>query len=30
MLDGLIRFDAARGLYPRRQWRLDLYLATRF
>ncbi len=29
-LDGLIQFDAARGFYPRRQWRLDLYLAARF
>lgn len=29
-LDGLIEFDAARGFYPRRQWRLDLYLAARF
>ncbi len=29
-LDGLVRFDAARGLYPRREWRLDLYLEARF
>ncbi|MCA2982947.1 hypothetical protein [Gemmatimonas sp.] len=25
-LDGLMRFDIARGLYPNRGWRLDLYL----
>lgn len=30
VLDGLIRFDLARGLYPRRQWRADLYLTARF
>lgn len=30
MLDGLIRFDVARGLYPARQWRADLYLEARF
>jgi hypothetical protein len=24
LLDGLIRFDVARGIYPRRQWRVDL------
>lgn len=29
-LDGLIRFDVARGLYPREQWRSDLYLTARF
>jgi hypothetical protein len=29
-LDGLIRFDVARGLYPRKQWRSDLYLTMRF
>ena len=29
-LDGLIRFDVARGLYPARQWRADLYLEARF
>ncbi len=29
-LDGLFRFDVARGLYPRRQWRLDLYVEARF
>ncbi|WP_439643350.1 hypothetical protein [Gemmatimonas sp.] len=26
LLDGLIRFDIARGLYPSKKWRLDLYL----
>jgi hypothetical protein len=30
MLDGMIRFDVARGLYPRRQTRLALYLGSRF
>jgi hypothetical protein len=25
-LDGLLRFDVARGLYPAKGWRLDLYL----
>jgi hypothetical protein len=29
-LDGLIRFDVARGLYPRKQTRLSLYLDARF
>jgi len=29
-LDGLFRFDVARGLYPRKQWRVDLYLDSRF
>lgn len=26
LLDGLLRFDVARGLYPAKGWRLDLYL----
>lgn len=30
LLDGLIRFDMARGLYPRRQWRVDLYVDAVF
>ena len=30
VLDGLIRFDLARGLFPRRQWRADLYLEAKF
>ncbi len=30
ILDGLIRFDVARGLYPREQWRSDFYLTMRF
>jgi hypothetical protein len=30
MLDGLIRADIARGLYPRREWRGALYLEGRF
>ena len=25
ILDGLMRFDVARGLYPSKRWRLDLY-----
>lgn len=29
-LDGLVRFDVARGLYPRRQWRADLLFEARF
>jgi hypothetical protein len=29
-LDGIIRFDVARGLYPRKQWRMDLYVNPRF
>jgi len=29
-LDGLIRFDIARGLYPRKQWRADVYFEARF
>jgi hypothetical protein len=29
-LDGLIRVDVARGLYPARQWRMDLYLEAKF
>jgi hypothetical protein len=30
MFDGILRMDIARGLYPRRQWRFDLYLDARF
>ena len=29
-LDGLMRFDVARGISPRKQWRLDLSLDARF
>ena len=29
-LDGLIRFDLARGLYPARQWRAGVYLDAKF
>jgi hypothetical protein len=29
-LDGLFRFDVARGLYPRKQYRADLYLEAKF
>jgi hypothetical protein len=28
--DGLLRFDVARGLYPRKQTRYAAYLQTRF
>ena len=30
MLDGLIRADVARGLFPAKQWRADLYLEAKF
>jgi len=29
-LDGLFRFDLARGLYPRKQWVFDTYVEARF
>lgn len=29
-LDGLFRFDVARGIYPRKQYRADLYLEAKF
>ncbi len=29
-LDGLFRFDVARGIYPREQYRVDLYLESKF
>jgi hypothetical protein len=29
-LDGMFRFDVARGLYPRKQFRVDLYLESKF
>ena len=29
-MDGLIRFDVARGIYPSKQWRVDLYLEGKF
>jgi hypothetical protein len=29
-LDGLIRFDVARGIYPRKQWRVDMYVEAKF
>jgi hypothetical protein len=28
--DGLVRFDVARGLYPREQTRVALYFGSRF
>lgn len=30
LLDGLVRFDAARGIWPERRWRFDVYLDARF
>jgi len=30
ILDGLIRFDVARGIQPTKQWRVDMYVEGRF
>jgi hypothetical protein len=30
IMDGLVRFDVARGINPERQWRVDAYLEGRF
>jgi hypothetical protein len=30
LLDGLVRFDVARGIYPERKWRVNAYLDARF
>jgi hypothetical protein len=30
LLDGLIRFDVARGINPERNWRVDTYIEARF
>ncbi|HWJ24531.1 MAG TPA: ShlB/FhaC/HecB family hemolysin secretion/activation protein [Gemmatimonadaceae bacterium] len=30
VLEGLIRFDLARGIYPERRWRVNLYTDARF
>ena len=30
ILDGLVRFDVARGIWPRQGWRVDSYLEGRF
>ena len=30
VLDGILRLDVARGLFPREQWRVDLSLGARF
>ena len=30
ILDGLVRFDVARGINPDRQWRVDTYVEARF
>ena len=29
-MDGLFRFDVARGIYPQQRWRVDLYVEARF
>jgi hypothetical protein len=29
-MDGLVRFDVARGLYPERRWRVNAYTEARF
>jgi len=29
-MDGLVRFDVARGIYPRKQWRVDMYVEAKF
>jgi hypothetical protein len=30
VLDGLFRFDVARGLYPEKQFRVTLYMDSRY
>jgi hypothetical protein len=30
IMDGLLRFDVARGIYPEKQWRVDAYVEARF
>jgi hypothetical protein len=30
VLDGLVRFDVARGIYPEKAWRVNAYLDARF
>jgi hemolysin activation/secretion protein len=30
LMDGLIRFDVARGIFPLQQWRVDLYFEGRY
>ena len=30
VMDGLFRFDVARGLYPQKRWRVDMYVEARF
>ena len=30
VLDGLFRFDVARGIYPERQWKVEMYMEARF
>ena len=30
ILDGLLRLDVSRGIYPERQWRFDSYFEARF
>jgi hypothetical protein len=30
IFDGILRWDISRGLYPKKQWRFDVYLEARF
>ncbi|HEX6047656.1 MAG TPA: ShlB/FhaC/HecB family hemolysin secretion/activation protein, partial [Gemmatimonadaceae bacterium] len=30
IMDGLVRFDVSRGFYPRKQWRVDMYIEAKF
>ena len=30
IMDGLVRFDVARGIYPEKDWRVNAYLDARF
>jgi hypothetical protein len=29
-MDGLMRFDVSRGIYPRKRFRVDMYLEAKF
>jgi hypothetical protein len=29
-MDGLVRFDVARGIQPEKKWRIDTYVEGRF
>jgi hypothetical protein len=30
LLDGLVRFDIARGIHPEKEWRVNAYVDARF